>query len=37
VGINAFLNPTEIENEWNIKMMNTFLELPPLILEQEIY
>jgi methylmalonyl-CoA mutase len=36
VGINAFLNPTEIENEWNIKMMNTFLELPPLILEQEI-
>ncbi len=37
VGINAFLNPTKIENEWNIKMMNTFLELPPLILEQEIY
>ena len=36
VGINAFLNPTEIENEWNTKLLNSFLEIPTLILEQEI-
>lgn len=36
VGINAYLNPTEIKNAWNTKMMNTFLDLTPLILEQEI-
>jgi len=36
VGINAFLNTKEIENAWNTKVLNSFLELPSLILEQEI-